>query len=289
MSERSESINHNMGKRSDERSKEDASARPEHQVNPKDNPKELMAAAEQALLAGEIEKSLELSEQASDLAETQKDYAGVLNAQAYISILHKVQLRDLPESVGIEDLKRTVLLEELGQAAAKGLKIAEEQDIHGQPKSVVLLRLGDYYYLGGNFQEAANKYKEAVAEIKDYDRPDKNTIYAEYLGHYGNALGMAGDEKGLVELNRALGIAENLIEGEDQERSQEVRPFHKLIISSGILMRLAEVCLKQGKKVQAEQAFERAQQEAEELQDKYNIAVRLNDLAKLRKLFSEQK
>ncbi len=237
--------------------------------------RELKEAGEQAGLQGDTAKALASFELAFIQAANQENDAELLNCIAHIAIIYKHQFHTLAP----EDPHRIPFVEMMGAYAMAGVRIADQKAIIGQPRSAAILRVGDYYYAKSMYQQAADTYHDAIEEMKNYEGLDKDLILAEYRGHYGQALGMIGDETGIKELNEALQTIEGLQE-------EQVRPFHKLIILTGIFMRLAEVYLHLGKQKDAENVLAKALPMAEDLAQKYDMPDRRKQLEKFKEVYN---
>ncbi|HYE22208.1 MAG TPA: hypothetical protein VD998_01315 [Verrucomicrobiae bacterium] len=149
--------------------------------------------------------------------------------------------------------------------AQTGLKIAEEKKVTGQPKAVMLLRSGDYFFWKKDYATAQTLYEEAVLNVDQ----EKKGEYAEYLSHLGICQALNGNKTGLENLNKALTLA---------SEDNTLRPFHKLVIVSGIHMRLAMANKKFGDTDKAIKEYETATTMAEELASVHKMPMRLKQL-----------
>ena len=240
-------------------------------INKQQSAQDLKDLGEKAGLLGQTANALSYFEQAFIAAVHEHNDNELINILAHISIIYKHQFHLLDDT----DIQRIPFIEMMGAHAQAGVHIAEEKGISGQPKSAVMLRVGDYYFAKKDYTEAAQRYHLALEELKEYDRPDKNQIYAEYVGHYGQALGMSGDIQGVVELNKALGITEALTE-------EQVRPFHKLILLTGLLLRLAEVHMHFNNIEEAKAVLVKAEPIAKDLDHTHNMPDRLKQIQKFK-------
>lgn len=110
-----------------------------------------------------------------------------------------------------------------------GLRLAEKNNIHGQPLALMKMRSAEYYLDTKDFGQAEKLYQDAYNELIT-DPNVTNEEKAEYLGHLAEAIIYGGDT------NRSEQIfqqAHELL----QQHSEKLREFHKLIIESGLLMR----------------------------------------------------
>ena len=156
----------------------------------------------------------------------------------------------------------------LGEAQT-GLKISEDKKILGQPKAVMLLRIGDYHFLKEEFAKAMSFYEEALENIEK----EKKGEHAEYLSHLGLCQAELGKQEGLDNINQALQLA---------LADDQTRPFHKLVILSGIHMRQAVAYNKFKQFEQAKASFEIAKTMAEELALEHKMSMRLKQLEKVK-------
>lgn len=192
-------------------------------------------------------------------AANNKNYEQVVQAlgQRLIIYKHKWQLSG-----------DAVFLELLKGDADTGTAIVEKYSLEGHSKAVMLLRSGDYFYENKNYSEAANNYANAVDNL-----PEGDIAQPEFLGHLGVALCLSGDNGGLEKLNTALNLA---------EADRNLRPFHKIIIISGIQMRLAESEYAFGNIEKAKEHLEIAFQLGKELESEHNIGMRTVQIKNLK-------
>jgi len=207
----------------------------------------LKEEGERAGLQGRHSDALSCFQHALILAIQEGNDWETLNIIALIAIVYKQCYHALPYG----DSKRPSFIELMGAFALAGVRISDARKIKGQPRSVVLLRTGDYYYALADFEKAALMHRQSIEELRNYARFDRRLLYSEYLGHLGQALGMLGDTGGLPTLTKSLTIARDL-------HRHEVRPFHKLVLISGLLLKFGELYLHSGQTEDARKVTEDA-------------------------------
>lgn len=214
----------------------------------------LLRQGEQAREHGDHALALSCLGQAIIQAGQEERYAVVVNALAHKLLIYK----DLYTYT-----HKHIFLELMRSEAEAGLRIVEQYTLNGQPKAVMLLRLGSYFFEKEDFSAAVQYFTQAVAEIGEENMGEAS----EYLSYLGRAQVKAGQtDKGVGTLERALSLA---------EQSEDLRPFHKLVTLSGIELRLADVYFDIGRTEEAEKIFTIALQQSKELHTVHSMSVRL--------------
>lgn len=155
-----------------------------------------------------------------------------------------------------------VYLDSMAAVANLALVFAEKHGLSGPPKAAALLRSADVYYLKSDLAQAVEFYQRALDEIP----PLPEGRYAEYLSHWAAAkIKLSQDPAILADLEKALSLA---------EKDASLRPFHKLIIVSGINARLAESYALLGRTSQAKTALAEAEAAAGLLEKTYAMPMR---------------
>jgi tetratricopeptide (TPR) repeat protein len=146
-----------------------------------------------------------------------------------------------------------------------------EQDIEqgfGLPipeagKAVFYLRLGDVQMLRGNLPAAEAAYSKAYEVVSKGDHTE-----AEYLGHLAEAKAFNGKCAESIELlNQALAY---------MKTCPNVRPFHRVVIVSGLKARMIRAALKCGRYELAISSFVYGYAQAWWLKVNYRMPQRLN-------------
>ena len=221
-----------------------------------ENIDDLFKRVEEALETGSYVEALSLAEQAIIASVEQNLPDKCVNALGHKLIVYKHLFQQR------EDLLYNELM--YGDIQT-GMAICKQYKLFGQPLAVMLTRLGDYYVHKEQYMESVPHYEAAFMEISEASKGKFGEL-AEYLSHLGLARVMAGQEQGLKDVEQALALA---------NQDMELRAFHKLIITSGILFRLAAIYGKRGDVVTFNQYFEKAMKEAEELKSEYSMPMRI--------------
>ncbi len=161
-------------------------------------------------------------------------------------------------------------LELLVADARAGYAIGTTKKVKKGLVAIMLHRIGHYHFYKKEFKESAIFYK---ASLEDLLPKDKGQI-AEYTGHYALSLILSGDKKGLTKLKQALVLASD---------DKKLRPFHKLIIESGLLIRLAIASWHLKDRKMYQEYLDEAQVLALVLKDKYKMPQRLQQITYLKK------
>ena len=112
------------------------------------------------------------------------------------------------------------------------IKLGMILPISAQSKAVFHLRLGDVYTAKQDYKSAERSYRKAAWLV----RRDK-VMYPEYLGHYAESKAMNGkSQRAIIMILIALQKVE--------EAKNNFRPFHYLILVSGLYARLAKASIK---------------------------------------------
>jgi tetratricopeptide (TPR) repeat protein len=216
------------------------------------NYNKLIEEAEITREQGKMDKSLALLSEAIIEAGRNNDWDSVLAAlgQRIITYLH------LYQETGDKNFLELFWADTQG-----GLKIARRTKASGENKAPLMLRIGQYHGLMGDHLTASSYHTAALNLLPR----KKDGRFAEYLGFKGVELALAGNKKGLTDLEEALRIIET---------DTELRPFHKLVIKSGILLRIAEAKYKFKDKTWND-ALDDAFDIAETLSRKHKMKMRL--------------
>ncbi len=150
------------------------------------------------------------------------DYAAAINGLGHHLLVYNRMYKQT---------NNPAFLEMMYMDAQTGLRLAEKNNIHGQPLALVQMRTAEYSLDVKDYTQAEEKYQEAFDELSS-DPVATNEEKAEYLGHLAEAIIYGGDVDRAEPLFRK---AHELLE----QSSDKLRDFHKLIIESGLLMREA--------------------------------------------------
>lgn len=214
---------------------------------------ELIEKLEAAREHGEYGEAFSLADQACALAVEQQQPEKLVNVLAHKLLIYKDQYTYT---------KDPQFLELLFACAQEGMRIVEQAALSGQPKAVMLLRMGNYYFEKGEYTTAVTYFNNALTELGSSTDGER----AEYLSYLGRAQVKAGNiDEGIQTLQDALSKA---------KYSTGLRPFHKIVTTSGILLRLSDAYLDAGKRSAALEPFRVAMRQARELRDTYGMPVR---------------
>jgi hypothetical protein len=161
-------------------------------------------------------------------------------------------------------------LELMAASARAGFEIGLQKKVDKGWLSIMLLRLGHYHLYKKEYLEAAEFFKAALAGVGKKDLGK----YAEYLGFYGTALSLARDKKGIGILTEALHMA---------RAAKDLRLFHKMIVESGILIRLGLCAYAFNDKKFFKACFDEAEDLAKILKRDHGMPQRLDQIRMLRK------
>ena len=190
------------------------------------------------------------------------DYTGVCECLAHRLVVY-LHLWQQTEKKIFLDLTR--------MDARQGLAICETYRIDDSVRGTFHLRLGTYYREKGDLENAAEEYRKAVKLV---EKGKDKIKYAEFLGHYAEIVLLNGDKKGLGYFGRAIELV---------EKAKGVRPFHKLIILSGMYGRMARAHFHNKEKLEGKTALAKATELAKELAIKHKMKVRLKQIQKISK------
>lgn len=153
-----------------------------------------------------------------------------------------------------------------------GLKIAKMKKLPGRYLAVFQLRMGDVLVDEKKFAEAVEWYRKSVRSLAGLS---KNAGYGEYLGHLGRGLVLAKKKEAEKVLLRAL----NFI-----QKDKDIRPFHRLILESAVIVSLSLYHKKKNPK-KSKELFNKAFVMARNLDEKYKMPMRLKQLEIMKKEF----
>jgi tetratricopeptide (TPR) repeat protein len=211
---------------------------------------------------GDQEQALICFDRALIMAVQQKQYGRAVNILGHHLHVFKVFYQETSDPSFMELFYSDVLT---------GLRLCQFHDIQGQPKSVMLLRSGDYFLFKQDFAQAAEQYRLAMEEL---DKPERQPeeIRAEYMGHYAIALVKSGDNTGFAKFEEALKILGS---------HTGLRPFHQIIVESGVWLRQADAYAFAGQQDKAREALSQAKPMVEKLAAEHNMGMRKKQWEKL--------
>lgn len=208
------------------------------------------------------DKALEIFDRAIIEAARLKKPETIINILAHKLIIYKHLYNESGNQI---------FLELLYNESKAGIHLADVFIIQGQARAVSLLRVADYYYLKGDYKTANKYYYESLENLN----PEDKAMYGEYLGHLGLSEVLSGEKKkGFATLDRAY---------EQVFENKSLRPFHKLVILSGIRLRQAKAFGEMGDKVKAKIYLDDSEQLAKQLVQEYKLPLRLEEVERLRK------
>ena len=215
---------------------------------------------------GQQDKALSCLDRALVMALKGKDYAGAINVLGHHLHIYKVLFQETGDKNFMEMFYSDVLA---------GLRLAEKNNIRGQAKSVMLLRAGDLLYVYERLsQKQPNSMHWRLRELNKTSKQPAGT-HAEYIGHWAVALAQIGKLKfALTTFDQAFELL---------KRDSELRPFHRLIIESGILLRRAEAYGAFKRKNDAEKDLLQAKEVSSRLKRKFGMGARLKQTVELAK------
>lgn len=223
----------------------------------------LREAGEIASEQGDQQTALQNFDQAFIEALTIPDYNLAINILGHHLHIYKVYF---------SQTQNPVFMELMFMDTEIGKRIAQKNNITGQPLSVMQLRAGDYYFYLQEFSKAEAAYQEAIIEL-DKDNPSNET-QAEYLGHLAAAIINQGQtERAATIFAEAHRLLDNA--------SEQLRDFHSLIIRSGLLLREANGWLLNNEFEQARKCLQTAEPLVKDLQQKHHMAMRYEQWQKL--------
>jgi hypothetical protein len=225
------------------------------------NLKKLINQAEIAREKNQMAKALMLLDEVIWEAGTANRYDLTLDALGHKIIiwLHRFQF------TGDESY-----LELMASEARAGYMIGTMKKVDKGFLAIMLHRLGHYHFYKKEFGEAASFAKASLAYISKKEAGK----YAEYLGHYGLALALDGDKKGVQLLVDSLEMV---------RKSEDLRPFHYMIVESGVLIRIAVAAYANNDKKLFKSSLAEARIIASILDKKFKMPTRLDQVNKLEK------
>jgi glycosyltransferase involved in cell wall biosynthesis len=195
---------------------------------------------------------------------------------------------DTVDSVGLQIFKnRRVVEGHTGKQLAdiKKLYSTESTQVFGVSGTAPMFRrsvVSQIAYEGGEvFDETYWMYKEDFTQaleqfalaLEELSKSNpKPSIQAEYLGHYGQALAKSGHTEGFAKLKEALQIIRT---------HRDLRPFHQLIVESGILLRLADAYISRHDLDNARSYLKEAKPLVDELAQEHGMEMRQNQFHNL--------
>lgn len=198
------------------------------------------------------------------LAGEEANYSKLLEAMA-----HKLEIWKFFHT----KTKQEVFWELLKGDAESGLQIADAYNIHGHPRAVMFLRRGTYDMFHKNYDAAIEWFQKAYAALPTTEQA---ATRAEFLGHLGEAEGSAGKAEGIAHLEQAL---------VEIGGSTDTRLFHKMVIESGIHLRIAQVFIQWQRTDEARDHWQHAKDISEVLSSEYNMSARLQQCHKFAEVF----
>jgi hypothetical protein len=189
-------------------------------------------------MAKDLEKLIEIGE----LSREQDDFETAL-VHFDRAIIEAIKQSNFPSAINAlghhllvfdrmyKQTKNIAFLEMMYMDSQAGLRLAEKNNVHGQPLALMQMRTAEYYLQNKDFSQAESKYQLAYDELVS-DSTATNEEKAEYLGHLAESIIYGGDVE----------RAEPLFQQAHQllaQSSDNIREFHRLIIESGLLMREA--------------------------------------------------
>lgn len=221
--------------------------------------RELIDQSEKQREQGVLSDALVSIDNAIALAGEEASYIELLEA-----IAHKLEIWKFFHA----KTQQSVFWELLKGDAEAGLYIAETYNIQGHPRAVMLLRRGTYDMFHHNYNGAVEWFEKAHAALPATEQAGTR---AEFLGYLGEAEGNAGRIEGITHLEQALA---------EVQASSDMRPFHKMVIESGIHLRVAKVLVQMGREEEARAHWQSAKNIAESLVFEHNMPSRLEQCIK---------
>lgn len=217
---------------------------------------QLIDSGERARELEDFDRSFAIFDQAILLATKLNDPAKIINAIGHKLLAYK-HLAERSNSENYWQLYR-------GEVET-GLKIASDAKIEGQPMALMLLRQGDYFSHLLDYAKAEEIYQKALEKLD----PNDGGVYGEYLSHFGLAQSMSGKTEGLTTLKTSFDTV---------ALDNKLRPFHKLVVLSGINLRLALASAKLGFDEDSKKYMAEAERQAKELAEQHKMSIRLKQI-----------
>lgn len=193
----------------------------------------------------------------------QKNWADYVEALGHIIVIDKHFWWETKDQGFLEQMRSHVKL---------GLEMCKIKHLPKTHLAVFQLRASNIFLEEKNFKRAVLWSHRAVKSLAEIS---KNAGYAEYLGHWGTALVLAGEERAERVLLRALKL---------MRQDEDVRPFHRLVLESRILASLS-LFYKEKNPKKSKELFNEALVMSRELRDKYKMPMRLKQLGIMKKEF----
>jgi tetratricopeptide (TPR) repeat protein len=130
--------------------------------------------------------------------------------------------------------------------------------------------MGDYYLYKEDYAKSVAYYKSAIENLN----PEQKGEYGEYLGHLGFGQALSGDKQGFETFRRAYQLV---------DESDDLRPFHKLVVFAGIKLREAKALSVIGDQEAAKKSLTEAEQLGKELAEQHKLPLRLEEAQRLKK------
>lgn len=224
------------------------------------NLKKLIDQAEIAREKKQTDKALTLLDKAIWQAGADKQYNLILDALGHKMIIWLHQYQSSGDDC---------YLELMAAEARAGYMIGTAKKVDKGFLAIMLHRLGNYHYYLEEFKEASAFAKAALTNLNKKEAGR----YGEYLAHYGVYSALEGDKKGIAHITEALHMV---------RQSRDLRTFHKMVVESGILIRLAIAAYAFGDEKFYVSALNEAQGLAKILNQEYKMPGRLDQIKKLK-------
>lgn len=224
----------------------------------------LIEQGELARERDDVESALVCFDKAIIEALKASDYAEAINALGHHLLVYDRLYKQTHNSA---------FLEMMYMDAQTGLRLAEKNNIHGQPLALMQMRTAEYFLDNKDFTQAEEKYQTAFDELSS-DPVVTNEEKAEYLGHLAEAVIYGGDIDRSEPLFRE---AHELL----SQSSEQLRDFHRLIIESGLLMREAHGLYLNDQQDKAKALLMQIEPLAIKLKDVHNMDSRYKQFVEL--------
>ena len=206
-------------------------------------------------------EALKFFDNAIIVAANEKKPEQIINILGHKLIIFKHLFYETENPIFLELFKGEVL---------SGMNLTERFKILGQPRALMLVRMGDYNLLKKQYAGSIEYYKKSIENLD----VAKKGEYGEYLGHLGFGQVLSGDNQGFNTLEKAYRLV---------EESNDLRPFHKLIVLAGIKLREAKSFAVIGDKAKAKESLDKAQSLGKELSKEHGLPLRLEEAERLEK------
>ena len=207
------------------------------------------------------------------LFEPLNNASGLLSVIGHRFLVYK--RRNKSARPGSDEFKRDMQL--MKNEVTFGAQIANQyrEKITDSEFSVILLRFGDCMMLEHRYTSAANYYKKAFDSL---GLDAKAFTRAEYMNHYAEAIAQQQGD-GYTKAFRHWSVAMLMVLGYKED---DLRPFHRLIILSGIQLNQSKAHLAQGDEISSIANFLNAASFARTLRDVHHKPARLADAEEVR-------